>query len=854
MPVVGIDLGTTHSSVGSPDVLRNAGYVVGQVTIITDSYGRKTHPSVVAVGPDGSTIVGYRAKQRMGLQPAPVAFVKRDMGTTKKFRLGERECLPEEVSAEILKYLKNMAEERLGESIQKAVITVPAYFDQLQREATRKAGEIAGLEVVNILQEPVASALVYMVKDPRDPLRIMVYDLGGGTFDVTVIERREGQFQVLAFDGDPFLGGYDFDKAIVNYIVEKLCAQGYKLDFDLENSPEDKANFHNLLFNVAEPAKIALSSGPDTHIRKTSTELFPDKNGEPLVIDLYLTREEFENLIQGEIGDEERPERKTVERTIGLCKRALAKAGVTEEKIDEIIMVGGSSYIPLVQRRLREDFGKEPQLVEPDLAVAVGAALNAREFERVTIPGKGVWLVLDDRYPRTVSSEEVIVSGQVKGDAWQGGKVELEREDGFFKEGQEVSEAGGFLFEAPLRPEDTNQFQLAVRNREGGILVEQTLEVVQTGIPVPGPVPDFNPKPFYIETVDGLWEVCGEATQLPHRKEVLAQTATAGEELHLIFYEEDREIGRIVVPGLQGLPKGTPLEIELEFASGADGFQISGSAYIPLVQKKVEIDIKLTAPEIPSLAQLHREFGEEKARFEEALQTNPDPGARIRLGPEGEKIVQELDRRFGEPQPDAVQICRSLTRLRGVTRKLRRFHSPLTPSGEEFEANVQKAFQLLPRALEKDPSRRDEKLEETIKTLKSQGEEAYERRDQLTWSQVNRRLEEIIAELERIINGGRSPDPCILAIVWKQHLQEKVLELSQEAQRQGKASQFAGELRELQREIDQVRVENLSHAEAVQACQELYRIYHTRYVPLYERICGKRPEPDGDIILPDILF
>lgn len=257
---VGIDLGTTRSiiAIAGDEPKPPKGYQVDGVTVILDERKRRTTPSVVVDDPTrpGQVIVGHRAKQRAGLLPAPIMSVKRSMGTDRRFALAGRQCLPEEVSAEILKYLKQLAEQQLGKSITQAVITVPAYFGFKQNAATKRAGEIAGFEVEAILQEPVAAAIAYTRRNPQDPLRIMCYDLSND-FDVAIIEKRQGSFTVLAFDGDLFVGGRDFDKLLADRFLEKLSDQNYSLQLD-PNNTEDQVCYTTLLM-AAEDVKIALS-------------------------------------------------------------------------------------------------------------------------------------------------------------------------------------------------------------------------------------------------------------------------------------------------------------------------------------------------------------------------------------------------------------------------------------------------------------------------------------------------------------------------------------------------------------------------------------------------------------------
>jgi molecular chaperone DnaK (HSP70) len=373
--IVGIDLGTTYSAVAIPEERAGDGFLTIKecpgYSIILDRFKRRITPSVVAEDKQGNIIVGYPAKGRAGLSPELIMFAKRAMGEDQTFQLAKQGALkPEEVSAHILRYLKQMAEERLGEPVDEAVITVPAYFSLRAKQMTEKAGEMAGLRVAQIAQEPVAAALMYCLNDPRDPLRVMTYDLGGGTFDISILEKRNGAISndsIKAFDGDRFLGGYDFDKRLAFWLMDRLVAQGYdlRLNFDI---PADKRIFAKLMV-YAERAKIELSKQESYEFQEAMTGI-TDHIGLPVAIEgLEITRDQFESMI-----------RKEVEYTFKLCHRARldkARPPIERDQFDEILMVGGASRIPLIARRLEEEFERKPKLVEPDLCVALGAAIIA---------------------------------------------------------------------------------------------------------------------------------------------------------------------------------------------------------------------------------------------------------------------------------------------------------------------------------------------------------------------------------------------------------------------------------------------------------------------------------------------
>lgn len=372
--IVGIDLGTTYSAVAIPEEHSSEGFLVIKecpgYSVILDRLHRPLTPSVVAENKRGEIVVGYPAKAHVGLFPGPIMFAKRHMGEDKTFQLAKQGTLrPEEVSAHLLRYLKHMAEERLGEPVDEAVITVPAYFLPRAIEATQKAAEHAGLRVAQIVREPVAAALTYCAADPRDPLLIMTYNLGGGGFEVAILQKHDGEISIVALDdGHRFVVGYDFDENLALWILDQLEVQGYDLQLDLED-PADQRIFAKLMI-YAERAKVSLSREEICAIHESNTGI-RDHAGNPVDIALEITRDQFEAMIRPQI-----------ERTIRLCRQAMAQISIGPDQLDEIVMVGGSSRIPLVTRCLTEAFEKNPRLITPDLCVAVGAAIVAGTREK----------------------------------------------------------------------------------------------------------------------------------------------------------------------------------------------------------------------------------------------------------------------------------------------------------------------------------------------------------------------------------------------------------------------------------------------------------------------------------------
>ena len=380
--ILGIDLGTTNSEI--------AIYRDGRPEVLRDNQGRIILPSVVGLTETGELLVGEEARNQFLLYPErTVRSIKRRMGSDAKVQLGEREYTPQEISAIILSRLKEIAQARLGRPIRKAVITVPAYFSDTQRQATREAGEIAGLEVARIINEPTAAALVYEAAQHQGK-RILVYDLGGGTFDVSVVRIEQGVVEVISSHGNNHLGGDDFDHKIVEHVLEHLKL---KHGVDVADRPQAMAR----ILRSAEDAKKQLSDHPYARIAE---EYLAEHSGQPVNLDLELSREEYEDMIAP-----------FIEETLGAIHIALESAGLTSSQVDEILLVGGATRTPLIRRRLVEAFGTQPRgEVDPDLCVAMGAAIQG-----AAMTGTEVSAVLVDVTPYTFGTSAL---GELNGELY----------------------------------------------------------------------------------------------------------------------------------------------------------------------------------------------------------------------------------------------------------------------------------------------------------------------------------------------------------------------------------------------------------------------------------------------------
>ncbi|MDD4278149.1 MAG: molecular chaperone DnaK [Candidatus Sumerlaeales bacterium] len=369
--IIGIDLGTTNSCVS---VLEG-----GEPIVIPNAEGNRTTPSVVAFTKNDEVLVGSPAKRQAVTNPKnTISSIKRFMGmryseasqeiSNVPYKIVSREngdtaietdngkvFTPPEISARVLQKMKQAAEDYLGQTVTQAVITVPAYFNDSQRQATKDAGKIAGLEVLRIINEPTAAALAYGLDKKKEEI-VAVFDLGGGTFDISILELGEGVFEVKSTNGDTHLGGDDFDRCLINYIAEDFKKEN---SIDLRNDPLALQR----LKDAAEKAKCELSSAMQTNI---NLPFITSVNNEPRHLDITITRSKFEQLVMD-----------LVSRAIEPCKKALSDAGLTISEIDEVILVGGSTRMPIVQQKVKEFFGKEPSKgVNPDEVVSIGAAIQ----------------------------------------------------------------------------------------------------------------------------------------------------------------------------------------------------------------------------------------------------------------------------------------------------------------------------------------------------------------------------------------------------------------------------------------------------------------------------------------------
>jgi molecular chaperone DnaK len=474
---VGIDLGTTNSEIAMLDPSER------DLHIFADRFGRRTIPSAVAWDPKTEGfVVGHAARARRGKTPPPVESIKRRMGQATTVEVGPHALSPDEVSAKILgelrermrEHLAKQAAEALEVRVDRAVITVPAYFDAPQVEATRKAGELAGLEVIGVLQEPTAAAIYHTWKSRLGDGNFLVYDLGGGTFDVSVLRCLGGEYQVLAIDGDNYLGGDDLDRRFAEKLRVQLVERGYALALDVRGDEEDRRLFGRLV-HLAQEIKESLSTSDVVSVSKG--EFMQDKNGEPVSFEAEIGRAEYEKAIAD-----------LVETTITCCERALARSAETASidlsQIDHVVLVGGSTRVPLVVRRVTEALCKKSRAQAPlqdevDTCVALGAAIHAAQIGGLRLGDGDKKTTVSFTTPLVTQSARIRVGVRVEEAPEAAAEVAVLRgasaatgEDLLARAGLPEPPGGVVRLEVPLGEEPESFVRLALRSVEREVLSE----------------------------------------------------------------------------------------------------------------------------------------------------------------------------------------------------------------------------------------------------------------------------------------------------------------------------------------------------------------------------------------------
>jgi molecular chaperone DnaK (HSP70) len=668
---IGIDLGTTYSvialngKVDLSDEYPKGRYIEEcNVTIIPSPDGEDTFPSALWLesGSSDEYLYGYDALQKADEGEAPVLFSKRKMGTKEIFHLQDKGITAKDAAREILSYMKKCAEKALGCPVKRAVITHPAYFERAQVEETRQAAIDAGFDMSKVEQmvmEPIAAALAYTRTDKRDPLRVLTYDLGGGTFDATCLERRGGVLSVRAFDGNNLLGGFNFDRELLNWLLKRLRESGKEIVLN-ENLPRDRGVIAQLM-RIAENLKIELSKHEDKErqcIFRT-TSLLRDVRGNQVQVMEKISRAEFERLIEPLLME-----------TIDCCNRVLKKAKWTPEDIHEILLVGGSSYGPWISESLLKTFPNcKVRLFLPDLCVAAGAAIHASIILPPSITQGHCTLELKVPGKSPIDVIDIQGSLKIQGNVLPDGlSVILCLPTGKQLPEVKLNKDGVFTFsDIRLLDGETSKFKIEIRRSGSEIIIGRDFEIVYDpeGIDVSS-ITTVLPKPLFVETLDGLVPLAEEGVSLPAKREINLIRDNNKSSISIRIFQEMDPIGSINVRDISAEGgKGSKVAINV---SVTEKNQIIGNAKIVNPSGKTvkdsDIEISFDPPEIPSLAILHEIFYSYVFEYKNIIESYDIPVEfKKDVIDNGEPLLSKIENLFLQQPVERMEIHFALKKL-----------------------------------------------------------------------------------------------------------------------------------------------------------------------------------------------
>lgn len=750
---VGIDLGTTNSSVAMMNATDTELVIYRDPTMKSE-----TTPSCVwKNAKSGEIVVGRQAFRRIGTAPSPVRSIKRSMGRQIKVKLTDEEASPELISSYILKEMRRQIETNAAafssESTQwivdRAVITIPAYFDQPQVEATRQAGILANLEVLDLLHEPTAAACYHCWKTGTQNGVFLVYDFGGGTFDVSVLRATAGSFEVLGIGGNNYLGGDDLDTVIAEALQERLLREGYALNLDVRNDPEDARRFDKLRL-MAEGVKKALSTAGEYLLRDTGT--LQDKNGESVTVETMFERPEVEDLM-----------RSAVERTIPYCLDALEKAckkgQVTIADVDAVILAGGSTHIPLVRETVRRAFCADPsadgpraKCAEPlyekvDTVVALGAAIRAAAQGGLAVYNSARSVRVSFRGTGATGSRETHVGGKAEalapGVELSGGRVRLSIADASYEDEVDLKDGGAFAFRGvPLQQASENLISFEVYDAGGVLVATAGRPIRQSREPVrpTGGSTSTAPlnKPFLLEVERKgkpfLREIAAAGVPLPYTATYNFTHPGNTEMVRLPLYQVKRKIKEIAVPVDKSMPQGTPIELNVH---------IDPQMLLSIQGKIGDVPFDAVAeapPERPMPDD--KEISALDARFREEI-SYVAAGKKMPIEARYKKAKAGLEAARG--RGDQGQAVHDLEEMEEILAGISRQEGQLQPPKDFFDEQVKECFEINRYAAqEAAKSGRPYDHREVEKAIEAQrvlGEKAFRDGDQKTYSDVIMQLE-----------------------------------------------------------------------------------------------------------------
>jgi molecular chaperone DnaK (HSP70) len=756
---IGIDLGTTFSVIAvkgrvelAPDYPQGNYLAECDVTIIPTPDGDATFPSIYWVDPKDPdrVLIGIEAQKKAEEGDAPIMFSKRAIGTNEALKIHDKTCTAKQVATEILKYLKQCAERALGRPVARAVVTHPAYFEPNQVQETREAAVAAGFDMAlpqQMMMEPAAAALAYTMGDDRDPLRVMTYDLGGGTFDVTVLERRQGKTTIKAFDGDHLLGGYNFDDDLVQWILDKLAAARRIIPYD-ENNPQDRGRRARML-QLAEAVKLNLARQrtDQTAVTINARDILVDAEGKPVQILEKINGQQYAALIKDHL-----------DKTIQCCHQALGKAKMELQDLDTILLVGGSTYGPWVIKAVEDAFGVNVQPYNPDLCVAAGAARCAAELPGVA-RSEGLKLVLD--VPNESPLPTIHVAGWLQADdgtdldpaACTDLRVTLITSAGATREPQPLGAKGHFLFEDVALTDDgaDNQLTLVVstsniperlrkpfviRYAPEGTKEEEIINVL--------------PRPLYLKTGAGMKLIAEEGAPLPAKCEIEAIRAHSDSSVAIEVFQADRKVGEVRVDNIpEDAGEGCPVMISVEIT---EKNEMRGEAKVlnrnRVVAAACPVRISFPPLIVPELPELRQRFDQLEGQREEHEYMDEDPEQRLRLAGQGKKLSRQIAKLFARQSPDKQEVHRA---LKEFDRLVNPPPDEMEPSRAQYHNQIEACDQEL-AAAPSDPQ--IQAMRPLLTRIQTAAEDALATKNQRKWTEENEKLEKLLKRLQRLTGGG----------------------------------------------------------------------------------------------------
>ena len=667
---IGIDFGTSNCKVAIKGrVAMIPGYPAGEylaefdVTILPSATGNLTIPSVFWWHPDqpDGYMFGNEAKQKAEGGGIPIMAWMRSMGTTMQLMLKGRVFTAQEIATHFLRYLKQCAETATGQTVNRVVITHPVYFSPTARNAMIKAAQSAGLGVTpeRMLMNPAAAALAYMLNDGRDPLRVMIYDLGGGTFDVAVMEKRGGIIQMQKFNGDLLLGGHTFDNALVQWILEQLKAKGIVILYD-ENIEEHRARRARML-QVAEVVKIRLSEQRvDSIAVPVQVDLIVDDKGSQVQFVGQINREQYTALIQEDL-----------QKTIQCCRSALDGAGMKAEDLHAILLVGGSTRGKWVVDAVTKAFGNMAiNSYYPDYCVAAGAAIAMAQYAPGPTQNDRISLALD--YSPTSVLPTVCISGSIcpspgsdlTPEACRNLQVHLEMSDDVLSRSAGINVEGHFIFKNIDLREDGDPLRFKVGVSENGQEVLYTEgEIVYKDVRV-DPIPPSLPCSLFLKS-DRLVPIVTEGALLPAKCQVRLRRAFSGSSLEIPVFTENEQVGTLFVEDIPDVAgEGCLIVVDMEVTQYNE---IRGQVlvYAPdgkTVAKEGPVRLMFPIPRIPELSELLGRFDELNGRLETEI-LHASAQDRLRLDGHGKTLVRKIKRMTEEQALDRNVLFEAIKEL-----------------------------------------------------------------------------------------------------------------------------------------------------------------------------------------------